>query len=149
MGCYGIGISRIMQACVEQRHVKSTYPDWPFEIAPFQVLLVPAKEGSNFEEKSKQMIPYLYDMLNKNPVFKNDVLIDDRTMLTIGRRVLESKIIGVPLLIVLGKCIEDEQVGILINSESMQSDLEKKNMYCHSRELAHVLKQLDNDYLTI
>ena len=46
MGCYGIGISRLMQASVESRQVDGLYPDWPLEIAPYQVAIIPAKEGS-------------------------------------------------------------------------------------------------------
>ena len=146
MGCYGVGVSRIMQASVELRHVNKTYPDWPLEIAPYQVAIIPAKKGSELQSKSDSMVPYLYDMFEKNPLFKNDVLIDDRTSLTIGRRVIEAKMIGIPFLVVLGKCIEDEQVEIVINSPSMEKDLEKATVYCHSRETAHVLKQLRNDY---
>lgn len=146
MGCYGVGVSRLMQASVELRHVSGAYPDWPLEIAPFQVAIIPAKKGSELQGKSDNMVPYLYDMLEKSPLFRDDVLIDDRTSLTIGRRVLEAKMIGVPFLVVLGKCIEAEQVEIVINSPSMERDLEKSKVYCHSRETAHVLKQLRNDY---
>lgn len=146
MGCYGIGLSRLMQACIEQRNISGMLPDWPIEIAPFQVAIIPAKDGSKLEEKSKRLVPYLYEMLNKNVEFKNDVLIDDRTSLTIGRRCQDAKVLGVPILVVLGKSIEDEEVEIVVNSESMRKDLDIEKLYCHSRETAHFLKQLKNDY---
>ena len=85
-------------------------------------------------------------MLNKNHIFKGDVLIDDRTSLSIGRRAYDAKMLGVPILVVLGKCVEDEQVEIVINSDAMKKDLNQSNLFCHSRETAHFLKQLRNDY---
>ena len=94
MGCYGIGVSRIMQACVESRHINKTYPDWPLDIAPFQIAIIPAKDGSKFENKSKKLVNYLYEMLDTNPVFKDDVLIDDRTGMTIGSRIIDAKLAG-------------------------------------------------------
>jgi prolyl-tRNA synthetase len=146
MGCYGIGVSRLMQACVEQRHVEAKYPDWPLEIAPFQVAIVPAKRGSGLDDKCLKLVPYLYDMLDKLAEFKDDVLIDDRVSLTIGRRVLEAKLIGVPLAVVLGKSIEGEEVEIVVVSESMKRELGKERVFCHSRELAHVIRQIKNDF---
>ena len=147
MGCYGIGVSRLMQACIESHNVDKIYPEWPLEIAPFQIGILPAKNGSKFEEKSKKLVPYLCEMLDSHPLFRDDVLVDDRTWLTIGNRLIDAKLAGVPFIIVLGKIIEDEQVEILINSKHMSEKLGKDKLFCHSRETAHVLKQLVNDYL--
>jgi prolyl-tRNA synthetase len=147
MGCYGIGVSRLMQACIEARHVDKTYPDWPLDIAPYQIGILPAKSGSKFEEKSNRLVPYICEMLENNPMFKDDVLVDDRTWMTIGSRIIDAKLIGVPFLLVLGKTIEDEQIEIVINSPNIAKKLDKTTVNCHSRETAHVLKQLINDYL--
>lgn len=136
-----------MQACVEARNVDNLYPDWPFEIAPFQIGIIPAKKGSSLEDKSEKMVPYLYNMLDTSPIFNDKVMIDDRTSATIGSRIIDSKLIGVPFLIILGKCIEEEKIEILINSPSLQKYLGIDKVECHSRETVHVLKQLKNDYL--
>lgn len=146
MGCYGIGVSRLMQACVESSHVDKHYPNWPLEIAPFQIVIVPAKDGSKEEEKSQKLVKYFNEMFD-NSVFKDDVLVDDRTWMTIGSRLIDCKLIGVPYVLVLGKSINDEQVEIIINSESMRSAFGKDKVICHTRETAVVLKQLNNDYL--
>jgi prolyl-tRNA synthetase len=37
MGCYGIGVSRLMQATIECNQTENHYPNWPLEIAPFQI----------------------------------------------------------------------------------------------------------------
>lgn len=136
-----------MQACVEARNVDDMYPDWPFEIAPFQIGIIPAKKGSPLEDKSEKMTPYLYDMLDTSSIFNNKVIVDDRTSITIGSRIIDAKMMGVPFLIILGKCIEEEKIEILINSPSIQKYLGVTKLECHSRETVHVLKQLKNDYL--
>ena len=146
MGCYGIGVSRLMQACVEARNVEGKYPDWPLEISPFQIMLLPAKDGSKMAVKSKNMTNYLCEMFEANHLFKNDVCVDDRTWTSIGSRLIDAKLIGVPFVIALGNSIEEEQVEIVFASNSLQKVLGKERVFCHSRETAHVLKQLANDY---
>ncbi|CAF0894463.1 unnamed protein product [Brachionus calyciflorus] len=145
MGCYGIGVSRLMQACVESNNINNIYPNWPIDIAPFQIAVIPAKIGSKEEEKSQILVKYLTDMFDGS-VFKDDVLVDDRNWMTIGSRLIDCKLIGVPISVVLGKCIHDEQVEIVINSESLKEVLGKDKLNCHTRETAIVLKQLINDY---
>ncbi len=135
-----------MQACIEQRHSENKFPDWPFEIAPFQVAIIPAKKGSEFDEKSQKLVPYLYDMVDRQAEYRDDVLVDDRLSLTIGRRVMETKLIGVPLAVILGKTVENEQVEIVIVSDRMRNSLGKDKVFCHSRELGHVIRQIKNDY---
>ena len=146
MGCYGIGVSRLMQACVESRQVDGRFPDWPLEIAPFKVMILPAKSGSKSEEKSRKMTNYLIEMLQGNYLFKDDVLVDDRDWMSIGSRLIDAKLIGAPFVIVLGKSIENEEVEIVLNSKSAEKMMGKERVFCHSRETAHVLKQLINDY---
>ena len=145
MGCYGIGVSRLIQACVESNNVDKIYPNWPLEIAPFRIAIIPAKLGSKEEEKSEILVKYLTNMLDGS-IFKDDVLVDDRTWMTIGSRLIDSKLDGVPFVLVLGKCIHDEQVEIVINSDSIRQTLGKEKLSCHTRETAIVLKQLINDY---
>lgn len=145
MGCYGIGVSRLLQACVESNNVEQNYPNWPLDIAPFTVAIIPAKAGSREDEKSQILVKYLTNMLDSS-VFKDDVLVDDRNWMTIGSRQIDTKLIGVPFSLVLGKCIHDEQVEIEINSDTIKNTLGKSKINCHSRETAIVLKQLVNDY---
>lgn len=109
--------------------------------------IIGAKHGSKEAERSQQLVPYLCDMLDKTPEFRNDILVDDRDWLTIGSRLIDCKLLGIPFVIVLGKCIHDEQVEIVLNSHTISKNLEKQKHLCHSRETAHVLKQLINDFL--
>ncbi|CAM1309055.1 PARS2 (predicted), partial [Pycnogonum litorale] len=99
MGCYGIGISRLLAASVEVLSTDELIR-WPHPIVPYEICIVPPKMGSK-EAASSLMADHLYDVLSS--IFPNDVIIDDRTNLSIGRRVLDAKRLGFPFVIVCGK----------------------------------------------
>lgn len=93
MGCYGIGVSRIVQAIVEQCHDERGIV-WPFSIAPFQAIVIPA----NFER----------DMADSEEVYRRlqeehfHVLWDDRDA-RIGEKFTDAELLGIPLQIVVGR----------------------------------------------
>lgn len=101
MGCYGLGISRILQASVE---VLSTDTDmiWPQLIAPYQICIIPQAKGFAYE-KTFEASELLYDSLTNLPNLRNEVVIDDRTDFSIGRRVKLAKKGGYPYVIAAGK----------------------------------------------
>ncbi|MAE71258.1 MAG: hypothetical protein CME06_12425 [Gemmatimonadetes bacterium] len=98
MGCYGIGISRIAAAAVEQQH-DDWGCIWPVPIAPFEVAVIPAdakKENvTNAAEK-------LYAELNEAGI---EVVIDDRKMKP-GPKFKDADLIGFPYKIIVGRGIE-------------------------------------------
>ena len=94
MGCYGLGVSRIIQACIETQHIDSKFPNFPPEIAPFKICIITAKKGSKEEEKSTSLVNYLTNMLDKSGLFKDDILVDERDWLSIGSRIMDAKLIG-------------------------------------------------------
>ena len=94
MGCYGLGVSRIIQACIESQHVDKIYPNFPPEISPYQICIVTARKGSKEEEKSGALVNYLVNMLDKNGLYKDDILVDDRSWMSIGSRVIDAKLLG-------------------------------------------------------
>jgi prolyl-tRNA synthetase len=94
MGCYGIGISRLMAAAIEQNHDENGII-WPFSIAPFQVLILPI----NFqEEKVRTVAVELYQELARNGI---EVLLDDRDERP-GVKFKDADLIGVPLRVTVG-----------------------------------------------
>ena len=91
MGCYGIGVSRLPAAVIEQNHDENGII-WPREIAPFKVVIIPTSgETLGFSEK-------LYFDLRKNAI---DVLWDDRDV-SPGVKFKDSDLIGIPLKIIIG-----------------------------------------------
>lgn len=101
MGCYGIGISRLLAASIE---VLSTEDDihWPSLIAPYQICLIPPKKGSK-EIAALSAAEELYDTLCAIHHLRDEVVLDDRDHLTIGKRLKEAHIMGYPYVIVVGK----------------------------------------------
>ncbi|MDR3352236.1 MAG: proline--tRNA ligase [Zoogloeaceae bacterium] len=96
MGCYGIGISRIVGAAIEQGHDEKGIV-FPAAIAPFQVAIVPL--GYHRNEKVKAEAEHLYDELRAVGV---DVLLDDRDLRP-GSMFADMDLIGIPHRIVVGE----------------------------------------------
>ncbi|XP_051788581.1 probable proline--tRNA ligase, mitochondrial [Erpetoichthys calabaricus] len=102
MGCFGLGVSRILAASIE---VLSTEDGirWPSLIAPYQVCIVPPKRGSK-EEAATGLAEALYDKLTSSvPGLRGEVLLDDRTQLTIGKRLKDASKLGYPFVLVAGQ----------------------------------------------
>jgi prolyl-tRNA synthetase len=94
MGCYGIGISRMVAAAIEQNH-DSNGIIWPFSIAPFHVLLLPI----NYKDKAiRDAADRLYQELQQNDV---EILLDDRDERP-GVKFKDADLIGIPLRVTIG-----------------------------------------------
>ena len=104
MGCYGIGISRLAAAAIEQNHDANGII-WPLSIAPFHVLLLPINtKDKAIQEASNR----LYEELQKRGI---EVLLDDRDERP-GVKFKDGDLIGIPLRVTIGSkglekgCIE-------------------------------------------
>jgi prolyl-tRNA synthetase len=102
MGCYGIGVSRIVSALVEQWHDESGIM-WPLSVAPFEVavLLLDPKN-----EEIVGMAEGIYASLQAEGF---DVLLDDRDERP-GVKFKDAELIGYPLVVVVGKKAAQEGV---------------------------------------
>ncbi len=96
MGCYGIGVSRIVAAAIEQNHDEKGI-SWPAPIAPFQLALLPmnAKKSHRVREFAEE----LYADLLKAGV---EVLYDDRNLRP-GVMFNDMELIGIPHRVVVGE----------------------------------------------
>jgi prolyl-tRNA synthetase len=113
MGCYGIGVSRVAQAAVEQSHDKNGII-WPLEIAPFQAIVVIPNIA---DADQVQAAESLYTALNQAGV---EALLDDRDERA-GFKFKDADLIGIPVRIVTGKSLKDGNVEVVKRSsgESM------------------------------
>ncbi|NWW97120.1 SYPM protein, partial [Rhynochetos jubatus] len=111
MGCYGLGVTRILAASIE---VLSTEDGirWPSLIAPYQLCFIPPKRGSKEEEEGAALLEQVYDDLAEAlPHLAGDSVLDDRTQLTIGKRLKDASKLGYPYVVVAGKRVcEDTPV---------------------------------------
>lgn len=95
MGCYGIGVSRIIAAIVEQYHDERGII-WPATVAPYRVHLVPV---SVKDDAQMRVAEVLYAALKARGI---DVLLDDRDERA-GVKFNDSDLIGIPIRMVIGK----------------------------------------------
>lgn len=89
MGCYGIGVSRLVAAAVEVLATENELR-WPTLLAPFDVCIIGAKQGSK-EENIANGVEHEFCCSLSGICNEQDVLIDDRSNLTIGKRLLDAK----------------------------------------------------------
>ncbi|MBI4974781.1 MAG: proline--tRNA ligase, partial [Candidatus Omnitrophica bacterium] len=95
MGCYGIGVNRIMASLIETSNDKDGII-WPISIAPYQILIL----ALNIENKEvKELAEDIYKMLSKTAY---DVLYDDRNE-SAGIKFKDADLIGIPIKIVIGE----------------------------------------------
>ena len=96
MGCYGIGVTRVVAAAIEQNHDANGII-WPEALAPFKVVLVPI----NYQKSAKvqETADALYRDFNAAGI---DVLLDDRDARP-GVKFADSELLGIPHRIVIGE----------------------------------------------
>jgi prolyl-tRNA synthetase len=102
MGCYGIGVSRIVAAAIEQNHDQYGII-WPNALAPFQVALVPMNMHKS--ARVQEVAEKLYNELTAAGI---EVLFDDRKERP-GVMFADLELIGIPHQIVIGERNLDEQ----------------------------------------
>ena len=129
MGCYGIGITRIVAAAIEQNHDDRGIL-WPRAMAPFQVALVPINMDKS--EVVTQATESLYDRLRSAGF---DVFMDDRKERP-GVKFAEMELIGIPVRVTLGeRSIAAGSVEIQLRTESSAQDVPLDDAATHIANL--------------
>ena len=95
MGCYGIGVTRIMSAAIEQSHDEHGII-WPSSLAPYQVIVLPLNTD---DQEVREVGESLYQQLTDVGL---EVLLDDRPERP-GKKFMDADLIGIPLRITVGK----------------------------------------------
>ena len=93
MGSYGIGVSRLVGAIIEAHHDEKGIV-WPFQVAPFKINIIVSDELLE-----NNVIIDIYDFLTDK---YKDVILDDR-LITFGKKIKDSELIGIPWTIIAGK----------------------------------------------
>ncbi len=97
MGCYGIGVTRVVAAAIEQNHDDRGII-WPAAIAPFQVALVPVNIKKSPRER--ELAEKLYAELTDAGI---EVLFDDREKERLGVKLADSELLGIPHRVVIAE----------------------------------------------
>ena len=102
MGCYGIGVSRLIGAAVEVLSSDNELR-WPRQLVPFSVCVIAPKPKSRQEDSVKLAIE-LYNQLNSETgLFPDDVILDDREKITVGKKLRDAYKMGYSYIILFGK----------------------------------------------
>jgi len=95
MGCYGIGVSRVVAACIEQCHDANGLV-WPAPLAPWDLEIIPLNMSNDSVKKTAE------NLYNQALSLGVDALLDDRD-LTAGVKLKDADLIGIPFRIVVGE----------------------------------------------
>ncbi len=131
MGCYGIGIERILSAIVEQNNDDKGII-WPINVAPYKVAIVVINPK---DEKQYEAGEKLYNDFNKLGI---DTLIDDRTERA-GVKFNDIDLIGIPIRITVGKKINDNLVEIKLRNEEETKEVKIEDV---EEEVQNIIKRL-------
>lgn len=124
MGCYGIGVSRIVAAAIEQQHDNNGII-FPQSIAPFEIIITPI--GYHKSSLVKEFVDDLYSLLSADDY---DVLLDDRGLRP-GVMFSEAELLGIPHRITISeKTLQEDKYeyknrssseAAMINSEELMN----------------------------
>ena len=115
MGCYGIGVSRLAQAAVEQHHDANGIC-WPTAIAPYEVIVVIANVA---DAPQLELGEQLYGAFQAAGI---DVLLDDRGERA-GVKFKDADLLGIPWRVVVGRGAADGQVELVQRASGERSDV--------------------------
>lgn len=94
MGCYGIGVGRLISTICQVRHDKYG-PIWPISIAPWQVEICAFRAS---DERVRSMADMLYKELQDNKI---EVLLDDRDNVSAGAMFSDADLFGIPVRVII------------------------------------------------
>jgi len=115
MGCYGVGVSRLAQAAVEQSYDKNGII-WPVAIAPYHaVVVIPnIKDADQMAAAEK-----LYDELNAAGV---ETLLDDRKERA-GVKFKDAELVGIPFRVVTGRSLKNGKVEVVKRADGEAEEM--------------------------
>lgn len=134
MGCYGIGVSRIVAAAIEQNHDDKGII-WPMSLAPFEVVICPIGWGKS--EAVREAATNLYNSLLEAGV---EVILDDRDARP-GVMLSEWELIGIPIRVTIGdRGLANEEVEVQVRSTSESENVKLANLNAYVLDLYNKLK---------
>ncbi len=133
MGCYGIGINRILASAIELGNDKDGII-WPINIAPFEVIVTCVNQDDEEVAKAAE------DIYQKLLSDKVDVLLDDR-ILRAGAKFKDADLVGIPIRITVGKkSLAEGNVEIKLRRESESEKVKVDDTLVRVTELIDKLR---------
>ncbi|WP_341301948.1 proline--tRNA ligase [Lysinibacillus sp. FSL H8-0500] len=120
MGCYGIGVSRILAAVAEQFQDDNGFT-WPIQLAPYDIHVVPVNTK---DEAQVALADELYGLLKS---YRYDVLLDDRAERA-GVKFADADLIGLPVRVTVGKKATEGIVEVKFRQTSETFEWKKEEV---------------------
>lgn len=134
MGCYGIGVSRTLAMLYENSIVtkdnKFTGIALPINVSPYLLHIIPKDD----DLEKLNMATSIYKELLNNEV---PILYDDRSSISIGSKIKDSQILGIPYTVVFGKTLEDNYLEIENNKTHQKIKIELSELIPIMKKLSH------------
>lgn len=127
MGCYGIGVSRILAAVAEQFQDDNGFT-WPKQLTPYDVHLIPVNM------KDEAQVGLAEDMYGLLKSYRYDVLLDDRNERA-GVKFADSDLIGLPVRVTIGKKAAEGIVEVKIRQTGETFEWQKEELIDNLNEL--------------
>ena len=129
MGTYGIGVSRLVAATIEQKHDERGCI-WPLSIAPYQVDII----VSNIKDDEQlKFAENLYEELQKSGI---EVILDDRSD-RFGPKIKDFELIGFPYGIIVGKGLKEGKVQLVERQSLQKREIDKETI---AEEIRRILR---------
>ena len=116
MGCYGVGVSRLVAAVIEQNHDEKGCI-WTKTTAPFMVDIIVSNSKN---EDEKNMGEKIYEELKASNV---EVILDDRINARFGFKIGDFELLGFPYAIIIGKKLSDGIVEIVDRKTLLKTEV--------------------------
>ena len=120
MGCYGIGIGRVLASIVEQNNDEKGII-FPMTVAPFKVCIVPSNMK---DEHIVETADKIYQTLTESNI---DTIYDDRDE-RLGVKFNDMDLIGIPIRITVGKKLAENKVELKLRKEDTSKDVDVENV---------------------
>lgn len=120
MGCYGIGIGRVLASIVEQNNDEKGII-FPMTVAPFKVCIVPSNMK---DEHIVETADKIYQALTESNI---DTIYDDRDE-RLGVKFNDMDLIGIPIRITVGKKLAENKVELKLRQEDTSKDVDIENI---------------------
>ena len=133
MGCYGIGVSRLISAIIEQNRDEEGII-WPREATPYKVLVLPLDVTNN---KIMKLASDIYQELLENGI---ETLLDDRDERA-GVKFKDADLIGLPINIIVGqKTLKEKKLEIKTRRHKNTLSVNKKDILKQVKQCLSVIK---------
>ena len=128
MGCYGIGVSRLVAAVIEQNHDEKGCI-WTKETAPFMVDIIVSNSKNEDEAKAGEQI---YKDLK---ALKIETILDDRVNARFGFKIGDFELLGFPYAIIIGKKLSEGFVELVDRKTLEKIDIKLEEVVSKVSEL--------------